>query len=143
MEDCVWFCYKSWCLSLMECIMKQITVIYSLLTLTLPIFTHTPGHLLTSLTQHIKRSDAQGLESLDILSQLTGLTVKQASSTSVVLHHGSVPLLLRDPVSVFIQLYLNMPPHLASGKHTYTLYIHLITYVLETCNSLKVLFNST
>ena len=85
------------------------------------------GHLLTTLSHCIKKSklaEGQSSECLDILSQLTGITLESVISSSrrcrcrrrVVVRKGVIPLLLRDPITVFIQLYMNMPPHLANGK---------------------------
>ena len=86
---------------------------------------------MTTLSHCIKKSklaEGQSSECLDILSQLTGITLESVISSSrrcrcrcrrrvdVVVHQGVIPLLLRDPITVFIQLYMNMPPHLANGK---------------------------
>ena len=73
---------------------------------------------MTTLSHCIKKSklaEGQSSECLDILSQLTGITLESVISSSVVVHQGVIPLLLRDPITVFIQLYMNMPPHLANG----------------------------
>ena len=73
---------------------------------------------MTTLSHCIKKSklaEGQSSECLDILSQLTGITLESVISSSVVIHQGVIPLLLRDPITVFIQLYMNMPPHLANG----------------------------
>lgn len=77
------------------------------------------GHLLTTLSHCVKKSklaEGQSSECLDILSQLTGITLESVIPSSVVVHQGVIPLLLRDPITVFIQLYMNMPPHLANGN---------------------------
>ena len=80
---------------------------------------------MTTLSHCVKKSKlakGQSSECLDILSQLTGITLESVISSSricrrrVVVHKGVIPLLLRDPITVFIQLYMNMPPHLANGK---------------------------
>lgn len=75
--------------------------------------------LLTTLSHYIKKSkiaEGQMSECLDILSQLTGVNLEMSVPNTVVVHHGVAPLLLRDPITVFMQLYANMPPHLASGE---------------------------
>ena len=60
--------------------------------------------------------EGRGEECVDLLSQLTGVELESITTSNVVLHQGVIPLLLRDPITVFLQLFMNMPPNLPLGK---------------------------
>ncbi|XP_067935363.1 E3 ubiquitin-protein ligase UBR3-like [Watersipora subatra] len=91
-------------------------VLYETNGISVPSRKSSTAHLLGALSQSILKLHGQGAEALDLLSQLTSVEFHPSASTSsLVLHQGAVPLLLRDPISIFLQLYLRMPPHLSLG----------------------------
>ncbi|WAQ93484.1 UBR3-like protein [Mya arenaria] len=69
----------------------------------------------------------------DLWSHITGVSCSE-STTSVSLYHKEVPLLLKDPASLLIQIILTLPSTIETGHYDYLVHVVFnIVFIQSLC----------
>lgn len=92
-----------------------------------------------ALYYYIKKYTSESAQCVSLISQLTGISLQPpTNTTSLVLHNTTVPLFLRDPIVIFLQLYLNFPPNHSIGIR-FTQYLHISLHYTDKLDHIVLL----